>query len=187
MAVGIGLVVFMVLGAVAAACTNLATLNLSSPTGRAGDTLTITGSSFRMPTGVDTGIVIRWNALDGAVLAEARPDRAGNFATTITVPQATPDTYVVLAVLKDARGNDTSGTPARASFQVLGGAGKPAPAAPPAPLPLSAGAESSSAAPLALLLGLGVVGLGLFGAGFAAFLRQARGREAGVAAPVRRD
>ena len=38
----------VIAGAAAFACTNLATLNLSSTAGKAGDSLTVTGSSFRV-------------------------------------------------------------------------------------------------------------------------------------------
>ncbi|MGH9279929.1 MAG: hypothetical protein ACRD12_17750, partial [Acidimicrobiales bacterium] len=121
--------VVVVTGAMAYACTNLATLNLSSATGKPGDSIIVTGSSFRMPANVTTGVQIRWNGVDGPVLAEATPDKAGTFSTTMTVPEAQPDVYVIVATLRDARGADTSGTPARAQFQVVGGAGKPIPAA----------------------------------------------------------
>ncbi|MDQ3979952.1 MAG: hypothetical protein M3314_10400 [Actinomycetota bacterium] len=179
--------IFLATGAVAYACTNLATLNLSSGTGKPGDTITVTGSSFRMPSGVTTGVQIRWNALDGPVLAEATPDRVGNISATFTVPDAAPDSYVVIAVLHDARGNDTSGTPARAQFQILGGAGRPVAATASGPVTAAGGGEGSSAAPIALLFVLGALGLGLFGAGFAAVARQARRSAAPVPAPVRRD
>ncbi|MGH9222271.1 MAG: hypothetical protein ACRD2W_00355, partial [Acidimicrobiales bacterium] len=136
---GVALVVW---SAAAFACTNLATLNLSSATGRAGDTITVTGSSFRMPANVTTGIQIKWNGVEGAVLSEVRPDRAGNFSTTFTVPESQPGYYVVTAVLRDARGIDVSGTPARAQFQVVGGAAKPVP--PPAAAVLTGGATGPS-------------------------------------------
>jgi hypothetical protein len=179
--------ILLATGAVAYACTNLATLNLSSGTGKPGDTITVTGSSFRMPSGVTTGVQIRWNAVDGPVLAEAIPDRVGNISATFTVPDAAPDYYVVIAVLRDARGNDTSGTPARAQFQIVGGAGRPVAPTASGPVTAATGGEGGSTAPIALLLVLGALGLGLFGAGFAAVARQTRRSGAPVPAPVRRD
>ena len=178
----------VIAGTAAFACTNLATLNLSSATGKAGDTITVTGSSFRMPSGVETGVQLRWNGVDGPVLAETRPDRVGNISAQVEIPNAAPDTYVIVAVLRDARGADTSGTPARAQFQIVGGAGRAVPAASAGQLP-AGGAESSgsTSAPIGLLIVLGVAGLGLFGAGFIAVARQARGQKAPAAAPVRRD
>ncbi len=173
--------------AAAFACTNLATLNLSSNAGKPGDTITVTGSSFRMPREAPSGVQIRWNSADGPLLAETRPDRVGNITATFTVPEAAPDNYVILAVLRDARGADTSGTPARAQFQVLGAAARPA-AAPLAdqPPPVAA-SQSSSAGLIALTVALGVGGLALFAAGFVAFARQARARRLPTAARVRND
>lgn len=179
--------ILVVSGAAAFACTNLATLNLSNATGKAGDTITVTGSSFRMPAGVETGVQIRWNGVDGPVLAETRPDRVGNIATSVVIPQVAPDNYVLVAVLRDAKGAETSGTPARAAFQVVGGAGRAVPAAIGAQTPAAAGTSgSSSSAPIALLFVLGVAGFGLFGAGFVAVARQAR-RQTAPAAAVRKD
>jgi hypothetical protein len=180
-------VALAVWGAAAFACTNLATLNLSSGTGKPGDVITVTGSSFRMPSGVTTGVLLRWNGLDGPVLAEALPDRVGNISTTFTVPEVPPDNYVVVAVLRDARGNNTSGTPARAQFQVLGATAQPVPAPAAAQLVAGGGTSSGSAVPLALLVTLGLAGTVLFGAGFVAVARQARRQETPARAPVRRD
>ncbi len=179
-------VALSVTGASAFACTNLATLNLSAASGKPGDTITVTGSSFRMPANVETGVLLRWNALDGPVLAEARPDRVGNISATITIPEAPPDNYVILAVLRDARGNDTSGTPARAAFSVVGGAGRPLMGPAGAPVATAPVSEGGASVPLALLVVLGVTGLGLFGAGFTAVARQTRRGEAPQPAPVRR-
>src|SRR5215217_3676849 len=117
----------VIAGAAAFACTNLATLNLSSTAGKAGDVITVTGSSYRMPSNVTTGVQLRWNALDGPVLAEVVPDKVGNISAQVTIPQAAPDNYVIVALLRDARGSDTSGTPSRAQFQIVGGVGQNAP------------------------------------------------------------
>jgi hypothetical protein len=185
---GLVAAVFLLAGAAAFACTNLATLSLSSNAGKSGDVVTVTGSSYRMPSGVTTGVQLRWNALDGPVLAEAVPDKVGNISASITIPQAAPDTYVVIAVLKDARGNDTSGTPSRAQFQVVGGAGAAAPQPAIAQqTPVASTASSGSAAPLALLLGLGALGLLLFGGGIAATARGTRTRTVPAPAKTTRD
>jgi hypothetical protein len=178
--------VLAVSGAVSYACTNLATLNLSSNAGKPGDTITVTGSSYRMPSDTQTGVQIRWNGLDGPVLAEVRPDRVGNISTTFTVPEAAPDNYVVVAVLKNGRGVDTSGTPARAQFQIVGAAGRPVSQPPSAPAPVAASGGGGSAAPIALLVVLGVAGMGLFAAGFVAVARQGRRRDLPVPTPARR-
>jgi hypothetical protein len=185
---GLVAAVFLLAGAAAFACTNLATLSLSSNAGKPGDVVTVTGSSYRMPSGVTTGVQLRWNALDGPVLAEAVPDKVGNISASITIPQAAPDTYVVIAVLKDARGNDTSGTPSRAQFQVVGGAGAAAPQPAIAQqTPVASTASSGSAAPLALLLGLGALGLLLFCGGIAATARGTHTRTVPAPAKTTRD
>lgn len=185
---GLAAAVFLLVGAAAFACTNLATLNLSSSAGKPGDVVTVTGSSYRMPSGVATGVQLRWNALDGPVLAEAIPDKVGNISASVTIPQAAPDSYVIVAVLKDARGNDTSGTPSRAQFQIVGGAGAAAPQPAIAQqAPATSPSGSGSAAPLALLLGLGALGLLLFGGGIAATARGTRTATVPAPAKTTRD
>ena len=184
----LGAAVMLLAGAAAFACTNLATLNLSSTAGKAGDVITVTGSSYRMPTGVTTGVQIRWNAIDGPVLAEVTPDKVGNISASVTIPQAPPDNYVIVAVLRDARGGDTSGTPSRAQFQIQGGAGTAAPQPALAQAqPATTSSSGGSSAPMVLLLGLGALGLLLFAGGFVAATRSARPREAPTAARVRQD
>ena len=178
----------VVVGAAAFACTNLATLNLSSTAGKAGDVVTVTGSSFAVGRGdaPTLPVQLRWNGVNGQLLAETVPDRAGNISATFTVPEGAPGYYVLVATQKDARGVDTYGTPARASYQILGPNGQsvvtPAASAAAAPVP----AEPSSSGIIAMTVGLGVLGLALFGAGFVAFVRQTRAAAAAATAPVRR-
>jgi len=185
---GIVTALTMLAGASAFACTNLAVLNLSSNAGKAGDVVTVTGSSYRMPANVTTGVQLRWNALDGPILAEATPDKVGNISASITIPQAPPDNYVIIAILRDSKGADTSGTPSRAQFQIQGGAGTGTPQPVLAQqLPVSNASSSGSTGPLVLLLGLGVVGLLLFGGGLAAAARASRTPAVAAAARARQD
>ncbi|MGH9277899.1 MAG: hypothetical protein ACRD12_07305 [Acidimicrobiales bacterium] len=176
----------VIAGAAAFACTNLATLNLSSSAGKAGDTVTVTGSSFNVnakDVAASFPVVLHWNGVDGATLAQVQPDKAGNISATFTVPDGQPGYYVIVATQKSATGVDQYGTPARASYQILGPNGQSV----VTPAASSAGAvttESSSSGIIALTVGLGVLGLALFGAGFAAFVRQAR--KAPAAAQVRK-
>lgn len=177
----------LALGATAWACTNLATLNLSSPAGQAGDTLTVTGSAFRVPSeGAPDPVVLTWNGVDGPVLATVTPDSAGNISATFSVPQGEPGYYVLVASQTDADGIDAYGTPARAAFEILGPGGESV-VQPVSPSPAGLAADPSSTGMIALTALLGVLGLGLFGAGFAAFVRQVRGRDVPATAPVRRD
>ena len=176
----------VIAGAAAFACTNLATLNLSSSAGKAGDNVTVTGSSFRVnarDVAASDPVVLHWNGVDGAVLAETKPDKAGNISATFTVPEGQPGYYVIVATQKDAKGVDAYGTPARASYQILGPNGQSVvqPVSNPA---ANVGTETSSSGIIALTVGLGALGLALFGAGFIAFVRQAR--RAPAAATVRK-
>ncbi|MDQ4097724.1 MAG: hypothetical protein M3144_07645 [Actinomycetota bacterium] len=177
----------VIAGAAAFACTNLATLNLSSNAGKAGDTVTVTGSSFRVDrTDVAKSfpVILHWNGVDGATLAQVQPDKAGNISATFTVPDGQPGYYIIVATQRDARGNDVYGTPARASYQILGPNGQSVvqPVGTPAG---TVGTEGSSTGIIALTVGLGALGLALFGAGFIAFIRQAR--RVPAAAPVRKS
>ena len=179
----------VVFGMAAWACTNLATLNLSASAGKAGDAVTVTGSSFRVARGtaVTDPVLLHWNGAEGPVLATVVPDKAGNISATFNVPEGQPGYYVLVATQKDAKGVDAYGTPARASFQILGANGESVvqPAGSQANAPVAS--EPGSAGIMALTAGLGVLGLALFGAGFTAFVRQARRREVPVTAKVRRD
>ncbi|MFN2505872.1 MAG: hypothetical protein ABR540_16875 [Acidimicrobiales bacterium] len=187
-AVGFASAATIVIAASAAfACTNLATLNLSSSSGGPGDAVTVTGSSFRVnakDVAASDPVVLHWNGVDGATLAEVRPDKAGNLSATFTVPEGQPGYYVIVATQKDAKGVDAYGTPARASYQILGPNGQSV-VQPVGSSTGTVGTESSSSGIIALTAGLGALGLALFGAGFIAFVRQAR--KAPAAATVRRD
>ncbi len=181
-------IVGVVAAAAAYACTNLATLNVSSATGNPGDVVTITGSSFAVAkaTETPTPVVLHWNGAEGPELAQAVPDSAGNVSMTFAVPQGSPGYYVLVATQRDAKG-DKYGTPARASFQILGPGGQAVAPQPGSQAQAAVASEPSSSGMIALTVGLGVLGLALFAAGFTAFVRQARRREVPTAAPVRRD
>ena len=117
----------VIAGAAAFACTNLATLNLSSTAGKAGDSVTVTGSSFRVNSAnvsASDPVVLRWNGTEGTQLASVVPDKAGNISATFAIPEGQPGYYVIVATQKDAKGVDAYGTPARASFQILGANGQ---------------------------------------------------------------
>lgn len=177
-------VALMLGGALAYACTNLATLNLEKATGAAGDQLAVTGSSF----GAEQPVTLHWNSLEGAELATVKPDQAGNISATVTIPEAQPGYYVLVATQTDEEGNQVFGGPARATFQVLGPAGAALDAQPASGEQLAAFSEQSqgiSTGMIALTALLGIAGIGLFGAGVAGFVRQTRGAE--TPARVRSD
>lgn len=178
------------LGAVAFACTNLATMNLSSATGMAGDSVALNGSSFSVPRQAGqpvTPVVVHWNGVDGPVLATVMPDEAGNISAEFAIPGGQPGYYVVVATQRNAEGVDAYGTPARASFQILGPGGESVVQQPASQAPATMAGEPSSTGIIALTAGLGALGLALFGAGFIAFVRQARGREVPATVRTRRQ
>ena len=177
--------VVVVLAASSWACTSLATLNLSKSSGAVGETITVTGSSFRVatPEAVPPPVLLHWNAADGPVVAQATTDSAGNFSTSFAIPQSDPGNFVVIARQVDAEGKDHWGTPARAAFQVLGAGIEPIAAPAVASRPFSTAASDSSSA-VTLALGLGALGVVLFGAGFMAVVRQSRRQPVPVPAKV---
>lgn len=176
-------------GTAATAWAGLATLSPSISKGKAGSTITLTGASFvvpRMSTGLaPTSVVIRWHREDGPVLAEVAPDRYGAIAATVTIPDARPGTYVILASQQTPRrapgappGDPPTlfaepGTPARTSFEVLSPdtinvrttvvAG-----------PVAASSGLDSAVWIVLTAAFGAVAMSLFGGGLIAFVHQSR-------------
>jgi hypothetical protein len=174
-------------GAAASACTNLATLSLSSSVGNQGETVTLTGSSFNVARDVaaSSPVVLHWNGVDGMQLAIAHPDRAGNIAATFAIPQGEPGYYVVVATQRDDRGVDEYGTPARASYQILGPTGPSA--LEPDDVPTAAGLTAASSGDVvAPSLAIGALGLVVFAVEFARFVRRARRRAVHGSAQTRR-
>ena len=192
----------VLLGSTAFACTNLATINLSTSIGRPGDAITVTGTGFmanadEMPMdgmvmedmgkggtetmGTTSGlaarspVVLRWDGPDGPVLADAIPDRSGTISVLFTVPEAESGSYTVLAVQKNPQGYDVYGTPARAPLQVVG-VGQPPGDALRGSGSEGAAGESSSPTMLVLIVGLGVLGMGLVAAGVLSTARVAGSR-----------
>lgn len=161
--------------AAAYACTNLATLDLSAPSGAPGTALSVTGSSFTP----NLPVVLHWNSLTGPALATVNAGPTGSIAASVTVPStAQPGDYVIVAT-ENSHGQAAFGTPARATFQVIGPSGASSvqsavPAANPlASIPASSGSGVSTGL-LAATVALGVLGLGLFGLGAAGYVRQRR-------------
>ena len=175
-------------GAGAFACTNISTLNISDSSGRPGDRVLVTGTSFgnSSPTGRRTAtplpVRVRWNAVEGATLAELAPDAAGNISASITIPDASPGRYVIFAVQQDADGYHMYGTPARIAYEILTPDGRSAPPAEAAVSPSAGGASASL--PVALVV-LGILGGALFVVGFVSFARLLKPGERPAASRVR--
>ncbi len=181
-----------VVGSAAFACTNLATINLSTAMGKPGEAVTVTGTGFLanadempmdgmvmemgpgssgmgdMPT--RSPVVLRWNGTDGPVLSQAVPDRSGTISVVFDIPDTPAGHYTVMAVQKNPQGFDVYGTPARATIQVLGPGQSRPDAARGSGSPGGDG-QTSSIGLLALTVGLGVLSLGLVGAGSVAAAR----------------
>jgi len=177
------------LGATAFACTNLATLVLSTPKGRPGALVTLTGVSFVYPRAssglAPTKVVIHWQSDSGPVLAETVPDRFGSISAAFTVPEATPGIYVITATQLTPRVPAgappdappvlfaEAGTPARATFEILGANGSAVER--PAVEPVGeAPGDLDSSVWLVLTAAFGAVALSLFGGGLVAFVHQSR-------------
>lgn len=185
-AFGAAVVSMAMFAGIAYACTNLATLNLSTASGNVGDNVTVTGSSFRTPskaTDAAMPVVLRWNGAEGPELGQVTPDPAGNISATFTIPESRAGSHVILATQLDAEGEAAFGTPARASFQILAANGESVASSPGTQAPVVT--DGSGSGILALTVGLGVLGLGLFAAGFTAFARQVRRQQVPTTAKVR--
>lgn len=184
-----GTALLLVGGSVAFACTNLATLNLGASAAEAGDSIEVTGSSFRTADRGGQEVVLRWDALDAPALATVMPDASGTISTSVTIPADAPGGHHVLmatqeSVSDDGEVSDAYGTPARATILVGGPAGGEAEAPRPAANP-AAVADGGSITLVAMTIGLGVLGIALFGAGVG-FYGRAR-RQEPVPAPARQQ
>ncbi len=179
-------------GASAFACANLATLNLSTGSGRPGTTVTFTGASFAFPRaslGVEpTPVVVHWQWEEGPVIAEAVPDRYGTISASFTVPEARPGTYIIIAAQRTPRVTPGApadaapaffaepGTPARASFEVLAPGAGPVirtPSLESVDVATPAG-QLDSTVWIVLTAAFGAVAMSLFGGGLIAFIHQSR-------------
>jgi hypothetical protein len=184
----------------ALACTNLATITLSSSSGHVGDTITLIGTSFPVPRspapnsstpGVPpTPVVIHWKSSDGPVLATVTPDRTGTISATFTVPPTEPGNVVIVALQRRPLADpaapdgppkayiDEVGTPARATFRIL------APGEVVTTIPssrfVSAGGDHGSTGLIVLMVLFGTVALSLFAGGVIAFLHQIRSQRRDV-------
>ncbi|MGH9279283.1 MAG: hypothetical protein ACRD12_14400 [Acidimicrobiales bacterium] len=193
-----GFVALAVLGATAFACTNLATISLSSNNGHVGDRITLVGTSFPVPRASSgaaaTPVTVRWKSSDGEVIATATPDRTGTISATFTVPQTEPGNLIIIATQRrpimspdrpegpPATYVDEAGTPARAAFRVLA-KGELAPIPPTVNDFIGANADAGSTGIMVLMVLFGAVALSLFAGGVIAFLHQVRTRRYYAAMP----
>ena len=166
------------------ACTNLATLNLSQAAGTSGQPITLTRSSFKFATD-PIPVIVHWGSANGPVLATVNPDTLGNISASITIPDAQPGYYTMVAT-QTVKGFDYYGTPARAAFQILT-PGQPANIAPNAVQAGTSAPTTSSTGIIALMVAMGVLGLALFAGGVGAVVKQAGRRDVRAAETVKRQ
>lgn len=128
--VGAALVAVTFVAASAWACVSLATISLDPGKGAPGATVSgkLTGFGYNSSF---SDVFVRWGGPEGPVVAKAKPDvpaggsatgnGQGNTSFTMTVPaDVAPGTYAVTATQTDATGAPVWGTPARATFVVVG-------------------------------------------------------------------
>ena len=166
------------------ACVSGPVVNLSTVTAKPGEQVTLTGTGFRQADPVQ----VRWNALDGPIVAElAKPDNqtvTANFA----VPASTaPGSYVL--IVSQTKNGQTSLSPIRAVLNVVGPSGQtPVLGADTTSdasdrIPALVQSDNDVSNGTLALVALGVAGIGMFAAGVAALASSRRG---GVtAAPAR--
>ncbi len=175
----------VVLAAAAAwACVSGPVVNLSTVKAKAGDTVTITGTGFRLTDPVQ----VRFNALDGPVIAElAKPDNQTITASFVVPPGTQPGNYVI--IVTQARAGNLTLSPIRAVMTVVGPSGQ-SPVLGAATtsdttdrMPGLLRSDNSVGNGTLALVALGVAGVGMFAAGIAALATSRRGGT--TAAPVR--
>ena len=158
------------------ACVSGPVVNLSTVTAKPGEEVSLTGTGFRQADPVQ----VRWNALDGPVVAQlARPDNQ-TIAATFTVPAGTaPGSYVV--IVSQTKNGNTSLSPIRAVLNVVGpsgqtpvlGADTTSDASDRIPALIQSDNDVSNGT--LALVALGVAGIGMFAAGVAALASSRRG------------
>ncbi len=173
---GLGAAAVGVLSAAAAwACVAGPSIFTSTISAKAGEEITVTGVDFRSAQPV----LIRFNAVDGPVLADLGAPRNNRVEGTVTVPPGTaPGSYVLVATQTGPDGKFTQ-TPVRAMLNVVGQGAPVMAATNPAvndearPTGLVTADNEISGGTLALV-GLGVAGIGMFVAGLAALFAGRR-------------
>jgi hypothetical protein len=169
----------LVAAATAWACVSGPAVNLSTVNAKPGQEVQLTGSNFTK----SDPVTVRWNALDGPVLATLdAPNSERTIAGAFTVPaDAKPGNYILIVTQSDAQGKITqmpvrallTVVPENGANPVLGGAVSPTDQGRPVGLVTS---DDSISGVSLLLIGLGVAGVGMFVAGMAALFAGRRGQ-----------
>ena len=180
-----GAVGVVLMAAVAWACVSGPAVTLSTVNAAPGDEITISGSNFRQPESA----TVRWDSLDGQILANLGAPDNRLIEGTFTVPaNATPGNHVVIVSQAKADGTLTqmpirallTVTPAGGAAPVLGESISPTEVREPGLVTADDGISTGSL----VLIALGVAGTAMFLAGVAALVAGRRS-PAPAAAKVR--
>jgi methionine-rich copper-binding protein CopC len=166
----------VILAAGAWACVSGPAVLLNTATIKAGETVQIKATNFTKPESV----VVRFNALDGPVLADLGAPKSGGLSGEVTIPAGTaPGNYVLVFTQTSADGKPSQ-VPARSLITVTGDSGaKPVLGATPAAPSsgrldrLASSHQTVSGGTLAMI-SVGVAGIALFLAGIAALMATRR-------------
>lgn len=138
--------VLAVTGAVASACTAMATLEFDQAAPGPGDEVSGSGKGFQASHGQTQtqDVVLRFDARDGPELAQVTAGADGTIDFSFEVPDdAAPGHHVIVATQRDAEGTPVYGTPARQSLEVAGSASSASASAPVVPAAADGGRTSA--------------------------------------------
>lgn len=178
----------VLVGSAAWACVSGPVVNLSTVSAKPGEQVTLTGTGFRQADPIQ----VRWNALDGPVVAElAKPESNQTISATFSVPQGTaPGSYVV--IVTQVENGKVTLSPIRAVLSVVGPSGQTpvlgadATADAAERIPSLVQSDNDVSMGTLALVALGVAGVGMFAAGVAALASSRRGGVATAPAPVKK-
>ena len=171
------------------ACVSGPVVNLSTVQAKPGEQVTVTGTGFRQADPVQ----VRFNALDGPILAELPQPTNQTISATFTVPPNTaPGNYVI--VISQVENGKMTLSPIRAVMTVVGGSGQTPVLGADANVDPNAGdrlpslvrSEDSVSNGTLMLVALGVAGIGMFAAGIAALATSRRGGITAEPVPVKK-
>jgi hypothetical protein len=158
------------------ACVSGPVVNLSTVAAKSGEEVTITGTGFRQADPVQ----VRWNALDGPIVAELAKPENQTINANFTVPAGTaPGSYVV--IVGQTKNGKTSLSPIRAVLNVVGPSGQAPVLGADATsdagdrIPALVHSDNDVSNGTLALVALGVAGIGMFAAGVAALASSRRG------------
>lgn len=115
-------VILLVLGggALAFACTALATLDIAPGQAAPGQPVDVVGKGFSYNPVLYGPVEVRFNGPNGPVVYSGRPAvLSDGFEFSMSVPDVAPGYYTFIATQYDLFGKPRAGTPARGVLQVI--------------------------------------------------------------------